>query len=81
MNVHPKLFVQRAATSTHVLYRDYETRSTIDLQKTGAWKYASHPNTEVICCAYAIDDDPPEIWIPGTRYHLLSQKRHAIRPV
>ena len=51
--------------SAHVLHHDYETRSTIDLTKAGAWKYAAHPSTEVMCCAYAVDDEPPQIWVPG----------------
>jgi hypothetical protein len=29
------------------LFRDYETRSTQDLTKIGAWMYARHPNTDV----------------------------------
>jgi DNA polymerase len=48
-----------------VLWRDAETRSTADLAKVGAWKYAADPTTEVICVAYCVDNDPPEIWIPG----------------
>jgi DNA polymerase len=65
MNVHPLPFVQQATPTLRVLYRDYETRATVDLQKAGAWKYAAHPETEVACCAYAVDNDPPKIWIPG----------------
>lgn len=48
-----------------ILYRDYETRSTLDLRKVGAWKYASHPKTDVWCCAYAVDDGPVNLWVPG----------------
>ena len=47
------------------MYRDYETRSTIDLRKCGAWVYATHPTTEVLCCAYAVDDGPVKVWTPG----------------
>src|SRR5262249_10040585 len=49
----------------HALHRDYETRGTISLKSAGAWKYAVHPETEVLCCAYAVDNDPPQIWVPG----------------
>jgi hypothetical protein len=64
MNMHPQALLQSVVLPVHVLYRDYETRSTIDLAKAGAWKYAAHPHTEVLCCAYAVDDEPPQIWTP-----------------
>jgi DNA polymerase len=48
-----------------VLYRDIETRSTIDLAKAGAWRYAADPSTEVLCVGYAIDDGSVAVWIPG----------------
>jgi DNA polymerase len=48
-----------------ILFRDYETRSTLDLKRVGAWKYAAHADTDVWCCAYAIDDGPPNIWTPS----------------
>ena len=47
------------------LYRDYETRSTLDLKKVGAGRYAAHPSTDVWCCAYAVDDGPVELWTPS----------------
>jgi DNA polymerase bacteriophage-type len=49
----------------HILFRDIETRSTLDLTGVGAWRYAGDPNTAVWCVAYAIDDGPARIWIPG----------------
>jgi DNA polymerase len=48
-----------------VLHRDFETRSTIDLTEVGAWRYAADPTTDVWCVAYAVDDQPVQIWIPG----------------
>ena len=57
--------VNAGITTVHVLHRDYETRSTLDLRKFGAHRYAAHQNTETICCAYAVDDDPVQLWIPG----------------
>jgi hypothetical protein len=64
MNVQVREF---AATSTvqHVLHRDYETRGVLQLQKVGPWKYAADDRTEVLCCAYAIDDEPVRLWLPG----------------
>jgi DNA polymerase bacteriophage-type len=48
-----------------VLYRDYETRSHIDLEECGAAVYAAHPTTDVWCCAYAVDDGEVKLWVPG----------------
>ena len=48
-----------------ILLRDYETRSAISLKACGAWIYARHSTTEVLCCAYAVDDGEIELWTPG----------------
>jgi DNA polymerase bacteriophage-type len=48
-----------------VLFHDFETRSTLDLGEVGAWKYARSPCTDVWCCAYAVDDKPIQLWLPG----------------
>ena len=48
-----------------VLFRDYETRSVLDLRKVGAWRYSNHPTTEVWCCAFAVDEGPVKLWKPG----------------
>jgi DNA polymerase len=50
---------------TSVLHIDFETRSTVDLKKTGVYVYAEHPTTDLWCAAYAIDDAPVEVWRPG----------------
>jgi AAA domain/DNA polymerase family A/Toprim domain/CHC2 zinc finger len=47
-----------------ILYRDFETRSTLNLAKAGAWRYAADPTTEVLCVAFAIDDGPVQLWTP-----------------
>lgn len=44
---------------------DFETRSTVDLRKTGVYPYAEHPSTDIWCMAYAFDDEDPLIWRPG----------------
>src|SRR3974377_13404 len=49
----------------HVLYRDIETHSTLDLTDVGSWRYAGDPSTDIWCVAYAIDDGPVQVWIPG----------------
>jgi DNA polymerase len=53
------------APAQHVLHRDYETRSTLELQNVGPWKYASGDYTDLWCCAYAVDDQPVKLWRPG----------------
>ena len=67
MNVHQLQIVQaqQSTAPAHVLHRDYETRSRLDLKRVGAFKYAADPSTEVLCCAYAVDDSPVQLWKPG----------------
>jgi DNA polymerase len=48
-----------------VLYRDYETRSTLDLGDVGAWRYSTDPSTDVWCLAYCVNDGPTGLWLPG----------------
>jgi DNA polymerase bacteriophage-type len=48
-----------------VLIRDYETRSALKLKNVGAWRYATHASTDVLCCAFALDDGPINLWVPG----------------
>jgi DNA polymerase len=52
---------------THVLHRDLETRSRAILRKVGAYKYAADSTTEIICAAYAVDNQPVRLWLPGDR--------------
>ena len=44
---------------------DLETRSTINLTLSGAWTYAVHPSTAILCMYVAIDEDEPVRWLPG----------------
>jgi Toprim domain/CHC2 zinc finger len=39
--------------------------STVNLTLSGAWKYAAHPSTSVLCMYIAVDDGEPERWLPG----------------
>ncbi len=43
------------------VHLDFETRSEVDIRRCGAWVYATHPSTEVLCMAYAIDDGEVQI--------------------
>lgn len=40
------------------LHLDFETRSRVKIQDTGAWHYAEHPSTRILCVAYALNDEP-----------------------
>jgi DNA polymerase len=55
----------RAPNTKHILHRDYESRGVLKLEDVGAWRYAADPRTEILCCAYAVDDGPVKIWLPG----------------
>src|SRR5262245_27047717 len=52
-------------STTHVLHRDYETRSLAILKKVGTYKYAADFSTTVLCCACAVGDEPVQLWTPG----------------
>jgi DNA polymerase len=45
---------------------DFETRSAVDLRKTGVYKYASDPSTDIWCMAYKAPwSDDVLVWMPG----------------
>lgn len=41
-----------------IAFIDFETRSTVDLTKTGVEVYAAHPSTEALCLCWTFDADP-----------------------
>ena len=43
---------------------DLETRSAVNLHDCGAANYAVDGSTQVLCVAYAIDDEEPQLWLP-----------------
>lgn len=47
------------------LHLDFETRSTVDLRRVGAHRYAEDPTTEIITLSYRLDDGPVKRWRPG----------------
>jgi DNA polymerase len=57
--------LNRRDDAAHVLFRDYETRGVLPLKKVGVHRYAADPRTEVLCCAFAVDDQPVQLWTPG----------------
>jgi DNA polymerase len=44
---------------------DFETLGVVDLRRCGVHKYAAHPDTDVLCAAFAKDDEAIESWIRG----------------
>ena len=45
---------------------DFETYSECDIRKAGAFAYADHPSTKVLCLAWAVNDEPPVLWTPDS---------------
>jgi DNA polymerase len=49
---------------------DYETFSELDIKKSGAFEYAVHPSTEILCVAFKIGtreqlkSAPTHLWVP-----------------
>jgi len=45
---------------------DFETTSSCDLKKAGAWRYAEDPTTDVLCLCWEWRDLVSGVWLPGT---------------
>jgi DNA polymerase len=60
-----ELAAARDPNVPHALHHDVESRSRIDLRAVGAHRYAKDPSTEVLVLAYAVDNEPVQIWTPG----------------
>lgn len=52
---------------TKRVYIDFESRSQANIWKTGAYRYAEDPSTEILCLAWAINDGPIEGACYGTQ--------------
>lgn len=48
-----------------IIHLDFETYCEAPLKKVGAWYYAQHPSSEIICLAWSYDYGAPHIWYPG----------------
>ena len=44
------------------LWLDYETKSECNLISQGAYNYARHSTTKMLCAAYAFDDEAVQLW-------------------
>ena len=54
-----------APAARHVLHFDIETRSPALLKNIGAHRYAADLRTEILCAAYAANQEPIKLWLPG----------------
>ena len=61
----PRPVIAPRDSGPHVLHWDFETRGVLVLGKVGVHRYAADPRTEVFCCAYAVDNEPVQFWLPG----------------
>ena len=43
---------------------DVETRSTVDLRRSGVYRYAEDSTTAVIVVCWAVDQEPVQTWLP-----------------
>ena len=50
------------------VFIDFETRSVVDLKKSGAYVYVECPDTEILCMAYAFPGKKPKLWKPGNPF-------------
>ena len=60
-----------------IIHADVETRSPVDLKKQGAYVYFEHPATEVLMCAYRINQNELQLW-DRSRYFCPSNLEKAI---
>lgn len=64
-----------------LLFLDTETYSPVDLKKSGSYAYAEHPETEILICSYAIDDDPAQVWDCTDGSRMPDDLKAALRQV
>lgn len=62
-----------------ILHLDFETRSACDLRKRGSHIYAADPSTQILCAAYAFDDEPVQLWKPGDNHGFTRIHRHVAK--
>ena len=44
---------------------DIETRSSLELKKSGAYRYAMNPSTDVWCAAWCLGEQEIQLWEVG----------------
>ena len=60
-----------------MIWIDFETRSACDLTVAGVYNYAQDASTDVLCMAYAYDDEPVQLWLPGQPFPVIGG--HQVR--
>ena len=60
-----------------MIWVDFETRSACDLTVAGVYNYAQDASTDVLCMAYAYDDKPVQLWLPGQPFPVIGD--HQVR--
>lgn len=64
-----------------LLFLDTETYSPVDLKKSGAYAYSEHPETEIMICSYAFDDEPVRLWDSTDGSRMPEDLRKGLRQV
>lgn len=64
-----------------LLFLDTETFSPVDLKKSGAYAYSEHPETEIMICSYAFDDEPVHLWDSTDGSRMPEDLRKGLRRV
>jgi DNA polymerase len=47
---------------------DFETCSEAEIGDVGAWAYAEHPSTRVLCLGYQLPGQPAKVWKAGDQF-------------
>jgi DNA polymerase bacteriophage-type len=67
------------STKSKYIFPDYETYSALDIKKVSTDRYASHPSTRVLMCAFAFDSGPVELWQEGDSAASLEALKRDLR--
>jgi hypothetical protein len=46
----------------NALHIVFQTRSPVDRERAGPWRYAAHPSTDLWCVSYAVGDGSVSRW-------------------
>lgn len=65
----------------NLLFLDTETFSPVDLKKSGAYAYSEHPETEIMICSYAFDDEQVQVWDSTDGSRMPDDLRKGLRQV
>jgi len=64
--------------TTKRVFVDFESRSQCDIWTAGAYRYAEHPTTEILCLAWAVDDGPVRGAIHGAELRQSIKEINAL---